>query len=61
MWEPSRETVAGANITRFMGWLAAERDLRFDDYHALWQWSTDDLEGFWGAVWDYFGVRSGTG
>ena len=61
LWEPSRETVAGANITRFMGWLAAERDLRFDDYHALWQWSANDLEGFWGAVWDFFGVRSGTG
>ncbi len=61
LWEPSPETVAGANVTRFMGWLAAEKGLRFDDYHALWRWSTDDLEGFWGAVWDFFGIRSETG
>ena len=61
LWEPSPETAAGANVTRFMRWLAAERGLRFDDYHALWRWSVDDLEGFWGAVWDFFGIRSETG
>jgi acetoacetyl-CoA synthetase len=33
----------------------------FADYDALWRWSVDDLEGFWGAVWDFFevGPRSG--
>ena len=61
LWEPSPETVAGANVTRFMEWLHAEKGLRFDDYPALWRWSTDDLEGFWGAVWDFFGIRSETG
>ena len=61
LWEPSPETVASANVTRFMRWLAPERGLRFDDYNALWRWSTDDLEGFWGAVWDFFGIRSETG
>ncbi len=61
LWEPSPETVAAANLTRFMRWLDAEKGLRFDGYQALWRWSTDDLEGFWGAVWDFFGIRSGTG
>ena len=28
----------------------------FASYDALWRWSVDDLEGFWGAVWDFFGV-----
>ena len=61
LWQPSPEVAAGANVTRFMGWLAAEKGLRFDDYHALWRWSVDDLEGFWGAVWDFLGIRSATG
>ena len=26
------------------------------DYDALWKWSVTDLEGFWAAVWDWFGV-----
>jgi tRNA (guanine-N1)-methyltransferase len=28
----------------------------FSDYHELWRWSVDDLEGFWGALWDWFEI-----
>jgi acetoacetyl-CoA synthetase len=35
----------------------AERSGRvFDDYHDLYAWSVEDLEGFWEAVWDFCGV-----
>ena len=27
------------------------------DYDSLWEWSVTDLEGFWGAVWKWFGVK----
>ena len=27
------------------------------DYEALRQWSVEDLEGFWGAIWERFGVQ----
>jgi acetoacetyl-CoA synthetase len=30
----------------------------FSDYHELWRWSVEDLEGFWGALWDWFGIGS---
>lgn len=26
----------------------------------MWNWSVTDLEKFWGALWDYFGIRSST-
>ena len=26
------------------------------DYDALWRWSVEDLEGFWAAIWERFGV-----
>lgn len=59
-WTPTAEQVAGARITHFMEWLASKRGRRFADYDALWQWSVDDLDGFWGAVWDYFQIPSAT-
>ena len=47
-------------IRRFQDWLAAHRNLRFADYQALWQWSVDDLPGFWQAVWDFYRLQSPT-
>jgi acetoacetyl-CoA synthetase len=29
-----------------------------DNYHALWQWSVDDIEAFWASLWDYFQILS---
>jgi acetoacetyl-CoA synthetase len=57
LWEPSAELVERSRLTEFMRWLEAERGLRFDGYEELWRWSVDDLEGFWGAIWDFFDVR----
>jgi len=59
-WRPSAAVLRAAKITAFTDWLAAERGLRFADYDALWRWSVEDLEGFWGAVWDYFAIPSAT-
>src|SRR3954465_4275456 len=50
LWEPSEERRQRAVMTRFM------RERGFDTYEELWQWSVDDLEGFWGAIWEFFGV-----
>ncbi|HYF10701.1 MAG TPA: acetoacetate--CoA ligase [Actinomycetota bacterium] len=58
LWSPSSATIEDANVTRFTAWLERDRGVRFEDHAALWRWSVDDLEGFWGAVWEYFGVRS---
>jgi acetoacetyl-CoA synthetase len=30
----------------------------FSDYHELWRWSIDELEGFWGALWEWFEIDS---
>jgi acetoacetyl-CoA synthetase len=29
----------------------------FSDYNELWRWSVEDLEGFWGSLWEWFGVE----
>ena len=58
LWEPSEERKVGSNLARYMGWLGEERGLRFDGYDDLWRWSVEDLDGFWGSIWEYFGVMS---
>ncbi len=57
LWTPGAERVRRAHITRFLAWLA-QRGHHFPDYAALWQWSVTDLEGFWGAAWEFLGVQS---
>ncbi len=58
LWEPPAELVERSRLREFMGWLRAERGLGFATYDELWQWSVDDLEAFWSAIWDFFGVQA---
>lgn len=47
-------------IRRYQDWLKQTRGLSFDSYDALWQWSVQDLPGFWQSIWDYFRIESPT-
>jgi acetoacetyl-CoA synthetase len=55
LWEPPADLLENATMTRFM------RAQGHADYAALWQWSVDDLDGFWAAIWDFFAVGERTG
>lgn len=57
LWTPDAAFVESTTATRFNRWLA-ERGRRFADYEALRRWSIEDLDGFWGAIWDFFEIRS---
>jgi acetoacetyl-CoA synthetase len=48
LWEPADPS--RTQLARFM----AARG--FSDYHELWRWSVEDLEGFWGSLWDWFSI-----
>jgi acetoacetyl-CoA synthetase len=50
LWEPPAELLERAVMTRYM------RERGFETYADLWQWSVDDLDGFWASIWDFFGV-----
>src|SRR5215218_8518372 len=50
LWEPPQDLLDRAVMTGFM------REHGHADYPALWRWSVEDLEGFWAALWDFFGV-----
>ncbi|HEX3324167.1 MAG TPA: AMP-binding protein, partial [Solirubrobacterales bacterium] len=58
LWKPSAKLIERSRLREFMDWLEAERGLSLSDYDALWQWSVDDLDAFWAAIWDFFDVQS---
>jgi len=58
LWTPGPDRIRRANVTALADWLARERGRQLADYRALWRWSVEDLEGFWQALWDYFGIES---
>src|SRR5258705_1503486 len=49
LWTPGPERIERANITQF----ARRRGLP-EDYASLWQWSVDNLDDFWAAIWDEY-------
>ena len=50
LWEPPADLLENSRMARYM------RSRGFSSYGELWQWSVDDLEGFWASIWDEFGV-----
>jgi acetoacetyl-CoA synthetase len=58
LWRPSDDAIRDSRLTAFMAWLENERDLDFESYEDLWEWSVSDPSGFWQAIWDHFAVIS---
>lgn len=60
LWEPTQERKENSNLNHFMVWLQQNRNLSFDSYDKLWDWSVTELEAFWEAMWEYFDIESST-
>ena len=60
LWEPPSDLRESTEIGRFMTWLAGRDGRAFRSYDELWRWSVEDLEGFSGAVWDFYDLRAHT-
>ena len=57
IWRPTPDRAAVAAITDFAAFVSARTGQNITDYPALWEFSTQDLTGFWSAVADYFQIR----
>ena len=60
LWTPRPDWRETTEIGRFMNWLRDERGRELSDYDELWRWSVTDLEGFWGGLWHFYGIRAAT-
>jgi acetoacetyl-CoA synthetase len=57
VWTPPADVRERSRVGQYIAWLAEHRGLAFDGYPDLWQWSVDDLDGFWGSFSEWIGVR----
>jgi acetoacetyl-CoA synthetase len=60
MWSPPADVRETTQMGRFLDHVRDRRGRDLDGYDELFAWSISDLEGFWGALWDFFGVRAHT-
>jgi acetoacetyl-CoA synthetase len=58
LWTPPADWRDTTEIGRFVNWLREERAVEFGGFDEVYRWSVDDLEGFWGGLWDFYGIRS---
>lgn len=56
LWQPDLETQDRSHLYQFMRWLHQEKNLYFEDYHALWKWSCEFQADFWENLWIYFRI-----
>ncbi|MFD1858311.1 acetoacetate--CoA ligase [Aeromicrobium camelliae] len=56
LWSPPLD--GSSRMEDFMRWLAEESAADVTDYDSLWQWSVDEPDAFWSALWRYFDVPS---
>ncbi len=56
LWQPTADQVARSNLVSFMRFLADRGHALKQEYAALYQWSIDQPEAFWAAIWDFCGV-----
>jgi acetoacetyl-CoA synthetase len=60
LWTPPPDARSTTKLGRYMDYLRDEHDRDFAEYEDLRKWSVEDLEGFWGSIWDFFDIRAHT-
>lgn len=56
LWTPRPDTVPQTAMSRFAAQAGFELGAGLADYAKLWEWSVNDLDGFWSSVWRYYGL-----
>ena len=56
IWKPSKSRNSAMN--EFMREVNSRFKINLADYEELWQWSTDNLEQFWGYWWEKSNIRT---
>jgi acetoacetyl-CoA synthetase len=58
LWQPSNERIEQSNLAGFMRALERDCNVKIADYRALYQWSIENPQDFWQAVWRFGGVKA---
>ena len=58
LWTPSKEHIEATHMYRFQKSLEEKFTTLFDNYQQLHQWSVNNREDFWEAVWEYCNIHA---
>jgi acetoacetyl-CoA synthetase len=58
LWEPGKERVERANLSRFIRFVREEHDEDLESYADLYDFSIKHPDRFWTSVWDFCGIRA---
>ncbi|MEL6589800.1 MAG: AMP-binding protein, partial [Bacteroidota bacterium] len=58
LWQARPEFINASRMHAFRLWVNQQYGLQLETYQDLWQWSVDQLEDFWEAIWEFFSVKS---
>src|SRR4051794_14949848 len=56
LWMPGPAELSSSQMARFADLASSRAGRGLHTYDDLWAWSVDDLDGFWGCVWDFFAL-----
>ena len=56
IWQPSPESIESAQVTQFARHAVRKHKLDCSSYPEFYRWTVENLEEFWGEVWDWCGV-----
>lgn len=57
LWNPGDEFIQNSNLQAYIDWLWAEKELRFNSYQQLWDWSVNEVSAFWESLVEYFQLK----
>ena len=58
LWKPTKQRVAEATITEFASYVSKRWGIALHDFNSLHQWSVNNSENFWQAIWDFCDVQA---
>jgi acetoacetyl-CoA synthetase len=58
LWEPSKDRIEKSNMYAFMQMVNEKFGKSYSDYDSLYEWSVENLEGFWETAWDFLGIKA---
>ncbi|MBF0201821.1 MAG: acetoacetate--CoA ligase [Desulfamplus sp.] len=57
LWTPSKERIENSNMYRFMQAVNKKYGRDCNDYDSLYKWSIENIEEFWGFMWEFAEIR----
>jgi len=58
IWTPSPERIANSNLNRFLDYIHTNLNIRCQNYSQLYQWSVQEPDKFWPAVWKFCDIKA---